>query len=70
MQGIPHPGELAALATACCWTVTAMAFESAGRRIGSLPVNFIRLVLALVFLTLYGWITRGHPLPTDASAHA
>jgi drug/metabolite transporter (DMT)-like permease len=71
MHGIPSfAGELASLATACCWTVTAMAFESAGRRIGSLPVNFIRLVMALGFLTIYGWITRGQPLPTDATAHA
>lgn len=63
-------GELAALATACCWTVTALAFEAASRRVGSLAVNLIRLVLALVLLTGYTAIVRGQPLPTDASAHA
>ena len=63
-------GELAALGTAICWTITAMAFESAGKRIGSLAVNLIRLVLGLVFLTLYCWIVRGQALPTDADAHA
>ena len=66
----PFTGEVAALATAFCWTVTSMAFESAGKRIGSLAVNLIRLVLAFFFLAGFCWITRGQPLPTDASAHA
>ena len=65
-----HAGELAALATACCWTVTSLAFEAAGRRVGSLPVNLIRLVLAAVLLSAFTWMTRGQPLPMDASGHA
>lgn len=65
-----HFGELAALATAFCWTVTAMAFESAGKRVGSLPVNLLRLLMAIVFLSLYSLVMRGRPFPTDASAHA
>lgn len=63
----PHAGELAALGTAICWTVTSMAFESAGRRIGSLAVNLIRLGMAIVLLTAFNWLLRGHPLPDDAS---
>ena len=69
-MGEPFSGELAALGTACCWTVTALSFEAASRRVGSLAVNLIRLVLAVIFVTLWGWISRGHPLPTDATAHA
>lgn len=64
-----HAGELAALATACCWTVTALAFQAAGRRVGSLPVNLIRLVIAVFLLGAFTWATRGTPLPTDASRH-
>ena len=64
-----HPGEIAALGTAICWTVTVMAFEASGRRVGSFAVNFIRLCMAfLVFCTL-SVIIRGNPLPTDASGH-
>ncbi len=63
-------GEMAALGTAFCWTVTALAFENAGRRIGSLPVNLIRLVMAAFLLSCYGAIARGAWLPTDASGHA
>jgi len=62
-------GEVAALATALCWTATSLAFESAGKRIGSLAVNLIRLVMAFGFLAAYTWTTRGRLLPTDASAH-
>ena len=62
-------GEIAALGTAACWTVTSMAFESAGKRIGSMAVNLIRLVMALGFLTVWGAIVRGQALPLDASGH-
>jgi drug/metabolite transporter (DMT)-like permease len=66
----PYAGELAGLATALCWTVTALAFESAGRKVGSLAVNHIRLVIAFLVVTAVCWIHRGLPLPTDATAHA
>ncbi len=65
-----HAGELAALGTACCWTATGLAFQAAGRRVGSLPVNLIRLVMAVFLLGAFTWITRGRFLPLDASPHA
>lgn len=65
-----HAGELAALGTAVCWGTSALAFEAAGGRIGSMVVNFLRLVLGLGFLTAYTSVFRGMPLPTDASLHA
>jgi len=67
---LPYAGELAALGTACCWTVTALAFEAAGRRVGSLPVNLLRLGIGLLFLTAFGAVVHGRPLPVDASSHA
>lgn len=62
-----HLGEYAALLTAIFWTVTALAFEKASRKVGSLSVNIIRLCMALVFLSLYSWVTRGLILPVDAT---
>lgn len=67
---IPNPGELAALGTAFCWTITAMAFETAGKRVGSLSVNWIRLVLASLFLALACLAVRGRLLPDDAASHS
>ena len=65
-----HLGELAALGTAFCWTITALSFESAGRRVGSLSVNLIRLLIASVWLALLGGIKRGQLWPTDATPEA
>ena len=62
-------GELAALFTAVCWTVTAMAFETASRKVGSVPVNIIRLVMALLLLSLFSWIRRGFFFPADATTY-
>jgi len=63
-------GQLAALATAGCWAISALAFAAAGRRMGVLPLNLIRLVMALGFLTLATWGLRGLPLPVDAPPRA
>lgn len=65
-----HYGELAALATAIFWTVTALSFEYASKRVGSLAVNMIRLTFAFLFLGIFTLIIRGMFLPLDASPHA
>jgi drug/metabolite transporter (DMT)-like permease len=57
-------GEIAALLTAACWTVTAMAFESAGKRVGALSLNLIRLLMGLVFLSIYNAIMNDGFFPT------
>jgi drug/metabolite transporter (DMT)-like permease len=64
-----YAGELAALATAFFWTVTALSFEAAGRRVGSLSLNLLRLCVGFVFLTVHLAVFRGAPLPFDASFH-
>ena len=60
-------GEVAALLTAACWTVTAMAFESAGKRVGALSLNLIRLVIGLFFLSIYNTIANDGFLPVATS---
>jgi drug/metabolite transporter (DMT)-like permease len=63
-------GELAALSTAFCWTVSSLCFALAGARVGSLAVNIIRLVLALMGFVVYGLLTTGEPLPFSATPGA
>src|SRR5665811_531803 len=63
-----HLGEMAALAAALCWTITAVAFETAGKKVGSISVNLIRLVLAFVLISVYNLFSRGMLLPIDASS--
>lgn len=60
-------GELAALATALCWTTSAFSFEIAAKRIGPLSLNVVRVVIALAMLSVVMTFVRGTPLPTDAS---
>ncbi|MDX9883493.1 MAG: DMT family transporter [Prolixibacteraceae bacterium] len=59
-------GEIAALLTAVFWTVTSMSFESAGKKVGSLAVNLIRLVIAFFLLGIFTWFSRGSFFPIDA----
>jgi drug/metabolite transporter (DMT)-like permease len=62
-----HLGEFAALLTALFWTITALSFESASHKIGSIAVNILRLIIGLAFLSVYTLIRRGLILPLDAS---
>jgi drug/metabolite transporter (DMT)-like permease len=62
-------GALLGIVTALCWTGSALAFAEASRRVGSVPVNLIRLVMALLMLTLISAVHRGQPLPLDATPH-
>jgi drug/metabolite transporter (DMT)-like permease len=64
-----HIGEIASLLTAICWTLSAIYFEKAGRRIGSLSVNIIRIFLGVIFLGITTYFTRGMFFPMDATAY-
>jgi drug/metabolite transporter (DMT)-like permease len=64
-----HIGEIAALTVAFSWTITALAFEYASKQIGSLNVNLFRLPLALFFLCIFTFLSRGQAIPIDASSH-
>lgn len=64
-----HFGEIAGVLTAVFWTVTSLAFESAGKKVGSLSVNLIRLVMAFFFIGIYSWFARGFFFPTDATLY-
>jgi drug/metabolite transporter (DMT)-like permease len=59
-------GEFSALLTAVFWTVTSMSFESAGKKVGSLAVNLIRLIIAFFIYAVYLKFTRGMFFPLDA----
>lgn len=61
-------GELAALSTAVCWAVSALAFESASKRTGSFGVNLIRLIVAFIFLSIFTLIFKGKLFPFDANS--
>ncbi|MDP3437890.1 MAG: DMT family transporter [Bacteroidales bacterium] len=59
-------GELIAIAVAVSWTFTALFFEFAGNRIGSLAVNLLRLFFAFFLLGALLYFTTGSFLPVNA----
>ena len=62
----PYLGELAALATAALWAFSSIAFTMGGQRVGSVIVNRMRLVMAVLLLGSTHWLLLGRPFPYDA----
>ncbi len=56
-------GELAALGTAVCWATGSNLFAVAGRRVGSVVLNRMRILMAMALLSLALLITHGSPWP-------
>ncbi|MEH0020980.1 MAG: DMT family transporter [Desulfobacter sp.] len=62
---MPYTGELIALGTVLCWTVSVQFFEAASKRVGSTPVNIIRITTALILFSGYLYIQHGYLIPLD-----
>ncbi len=62
----PFIGEIAALLTSLFFSLTAVIFSIASRQIGSVMLNRIRLVFAILLLIL-AHLVLSIPLPFDAS---
>ena len=63
---MPYLGEIASLGTACCWSVNAVLFTRAGRRVGSATVNISRLTVALLAMVGLHLVLQHTPFPTHA----
>ena len=63
-------GELIAIATVLCWTLSVQFFGSASKEIGATPVNIIRIAIALVLFGIFLFARDGVILPVGFSLHA
>jgi len=63
-----YSGELFAILAALLWSATAMIYEKLGKKVSPDVINFIRLGLALIFLCVYTYFTRGMFFPVDADS--
>ncbi|HET9570006.1 MAG TPA: DMT family transporter [Bacteroidales bacterium] len=61
---LPFLGEAVALSVSVCWAASSSSFEIASRKVGSLEVNIIRLMIAFGMLGIYGLIVHGSFFPT------
>ena len=59
-------GEIIALGVAVSWTATALFAEVASKRMGSLPLNTLRMTMSLLLLALTLWLLMGTPWPRFA----
>lgn len=60
-------GELAAVATAISWTLVGLFFSQASKRIGSVSVNFYKLIFGFTMLSITAYFVRGVAFPVDAT---
>ncbi|MGL4254040.1 MAG: DMT family transporter [Fusobacteriaceae bacterium] len=60
-------GELFAMVAAFGWVGSSVMFEKASKKVNGMSVNIIRLIIAMVILMGITTVTRGLPLPIDAT---
>ena len=64
---MPYLGEILAIAVAILWTISSLASEVASKRYGSLLLNIVRMVEAIILIGALLWVLTGSPLPTFAT---
>lgn len=62
---MPYTGELIALITVLCWTVSVQFFEAASKRVGATSVNIIRITIALILFSGYLYFKHGYLIPLE-----
>lgn len=65
-----HTGEIISLIVAVSWTLTALSFEYASKKVGALSLNIIRLLMAMVMLGIALFAVTGSPVPVGAGGKA
>lgn len=59
-------GEIAAIFTSLTFAINSALFTMAGREVGAIVVNRMRLVAASIFLIIAHWLFLGNPWPISA----
>ncbi len=67
---MPFTGEIIAIATVLCWTISIQCFEAASKSVGAASVNIIRIFTAIVLFSMFLFFKHGFPVPVDFPAHA
>lgn len=67
---MPFVGEAIAIGTVLCWTVSVQFFGAASKEVGAIPVNIIRLSVALILFGIFLFVRDGTLVPINFPAHA
>jgi drug/metabolite transporter (DMT)-like permease len=65
---MPYIGEIAALFTSFCWSLSAVGFSKSTGRVGAMVTNRVRVFIAMLVLILINAILYGEPIPLHAGA--
>ena len=63
---MPFVGELAALGTSLCFSLSSVVFTYSGKQLGSILVNRTRLLIAILLVMVLHTILYGQPFPLNA----
>jgi drug/metabolite transporter (DMT)-like permease len=63
MEYVELIGNMAALGTATLWAFNALLFTKAGKRLGAMPLNALRIAMAAILLFVTHLILYRSPLP-------
>lgn len=67
---MPFFGEFIALATVLCWTFSVQCFAVASKEVGAIPVNIIRISVALLLFSVLLFFKEGAIIPIDFPVRA
>lgn len=67
---MPFLGEIIAIATVLCWTVSVQFFGAASKEVGAIPVNIIRIFIALILFSVFLFCRDGVLVPVNFPANA
>jgi drug/metabolite transporter (DMT)-like permease len=67
---MPFIGESIAIITVLCWTISIQFFEAASKRVGAVPVNIIRISVALLLFSILLFFRSGYVIPIHFPPHA
>jgi drug/metabolite transporter (DMT)-like permease len=65
-----YTGEIIAITTVLCWTISVQFFEAAAKRVGAIPVNIIRISTALILFGIFLFFKTGYIVPLDFPARS
>ncbi|MEK6794170.1 MAG: DMT family transporter [Spirochaetota bacterium] len=69
-MNIPYTGELAAIATAICWTVGVTLYDAISKRTSTFVVNLVKVVIALTLLSACSFFITGSFFPRSIPREA
>ena len=67
---MPFVGEIIAITTVLCWTISIQFFGAASKKVGAIPVNIIRIFIALILFSIFLLFRDGSLIPVNFPTHA